>query len=84
MHCLLNFCNWYHYDADSNQEMSGQKYACAALNQVKFCGFCIYIRYILTFRCLELCVKKITIILVDCVQTAPEYFAKIKSCEPFL
>ena len=32
---------------------------------------------------LKLCAKKIPKILTDCVQTTPQYFAKIKDCECF-
>ena len=74
------FCDWHPYGADSNQEMTGQKCTCAALTHDEICGFCIHVRYILNFKFLMLCVKKIPKILADCVQTAPPYFAKIKSC----
>ena len=75
------FCDWHPYGADSNQEMTGQKCTCAALTHDEICGFCIHVRYILIFKFLKLCVKKIPKILTDCVQTTPQYFAKIKSCD---
>ena len=77
------FCEWHPYGSDSKQEMSGQKCTCAVLTQDEICGFCIHVRYILNFRCLKLCVKKIPKILADFVHTTPQYFAKMKSCEPF-
>ena len=77
------FCDWYPYGSDSNQEMTSPQCTCAVLIHDEICGYCILVRYILNFRCLKLCVKKIPKILADCVQTTPQYFAKIKSCEPF-
>ena len=77
------FCDWHSYGTNSNQEMTGQKCTCAGLTHDEISGFCIHVWYILNFRCLKLCVKKITKILTDCVQTTPQYFAKIKDCERF-
>ena len=53
------FCDWHSYGSDSNQEMTGQKCSCAVLTRDEICGFYIHVRYILNFRCLKLCVKKI-------------------------
>ena len=77
------FCDWHPYGSDSNQEMTRQTCICGVLTHDEICEFCIHVRYILNFRCLKLCVKRIPKILSDCVQTAPQYFAKIKICEPF-
>ena len=76
------FCKDFPFGADVSSNMEERKSSCASCFSHGVFQFCCNGRYLLHFKCTEICMERIPVNLHDKIVTTYQYFKHI-DCQPF-
>ena len=77
------FCEDHPYGGNFNFQMTERKCLCATHLSHEVCQFCFNVRYLLNYKCFEICMEKIPLSFENELVTIRQYFKSMKKCEPF-
>ena len=77
------FCEDHPYGGNFNFQMTEKKCLCATHLSHEVCQFCFNVRYLLNYKCFEICMEKIPLSFENELVTIRQYFKSMKECESF-
>ena len=77
------FCEDHPYGDNFNFQMTERKSLCATHLSHEVCQFCFNVRYLLNYKCFEICMEKIPLSFENELVTIRQYFKSMKECESF-
>ena len=77
------FCEDHPYGGNFNFQMTERKCLCATHLSHEVCQFCFNVRYLLNYKCFEICMEKIPLSFENELVTIRQYFKSMKECESF-